>query len=90
MRPSLLLADEPTGNLDAATGEQIMSLLADLHRGGLTIVLVTHDPLIGARAGRHITLRDGCIVRDEAHLSMGTTSRSPSTSALRSTKEMIS
>jgi len=71
MRPSLLLADEPTGNLDAATGEQIMRLLADLHRGGLTIVLVTHDPLIGARAGRHIILRDGCIVRDETHLSSG-------------------
>ena len=53
------------------TGEQIMRLLADLHRGGLTIVLVTHDPLIGARAGRHIILRDGCIVRDEAHLSSG-------------------
>jgi putative ABC transport system ATP-binding protein len=71
MRPSLLLADEPTGNLDAATGEQIMGLLTDLHRDGLTIVLVTHDPLIGARAGRHIILRDGRVVRDDVHLSAG-------------------
>lgn len=89
MRPALLLADEPTGNLDAATGAQIMSLLTDLHRSGLTIVLVTHDPLIGARAGRHITLRDGCIVRDEAHLHTGVTSRSLSTSALRSTTGVV-
>ncbi len=65
MRPSLLLADEPTGNLDAATGHQIMSLLADLHRDGLTIVLVTHDPLIGARAERVVTLGDGRITGDE-------------------------
>jgi putative ABC transport system ATP-binding protein len=69
MRPSLLLADEPTGNLDATTGDQIMSLLADLHRGGLTIILVTHDPLIAAHADRHITLRDGRIVHDETHSS---------------------
>ncbi|MDQ2890464.1 MAG: ABC transporter ATP-binding protein [Gemmatimonadota bacterium] len=64
MQPVLLLADEPTGNLDETTGDQIMNLFCDLHRAGLTIVLVTHDPLIAARAGRIITLRDGAIVSD--------------------------
>ncbi|MEO8910236.1 MAG: ABC transporter ATP-binding protein [Gemmatimonadaceae bacterium] len=64
MRPSLVLADEPTGNLDATTAQQIMDLLADLHRAGLTIVLVTHDPLIAARAERTITISDGRIVSD--------------------------
>jgi putative ABC transport system ATP-binding protein len=90
MRPSLLLADEPTGNLDAATGDQIMNLLTDLNRDGLTIVLVTHDPLIGARAGRHITLRDGCIVRDERQLSAGGVSEAPDAYACRSKAEAIS
>jgi putative ABC transport system ATP-binding protein len=62
MEPSLLIADEPTGNLDTDTGGQIMALLEDLHRGGLTIVLVTHDPAIAARAERIVTLRDGRVV----------------------------
>lgn len=64
MHPRLLLADEPTGNLDSATGDEILDLLARLHADGLTIVLVTHDPKVAARAQRVITLRDGRIVTD--------------------------
>jgi putative ABC transport system ATP-binding protein len=64
-RPALLLADEPTGNLDSATSEEILALLLDLHRDGNAVVLVTHDPAIGARAPRLVVLRDGRIERDE-------------------------
>jgi putative ABC transport system ATP-binding protein len=63
-RPSLLLADEPTGALDSHTGAEIMELFHSLHRQGLTIVLVTHDPNIAAIAERQIVLRDGQIVYD--------------------------
>jgi putative ABC transport system ATP-binding protein len=63
--PSILLADEPTGNLDSQTGEEIMSLFARLHQGGNTIILVTHEPDIAAHAHRVIRLRDGKIERDE-------------------------
>src|ERR1700682_2900753 len=59
MRPALLLADEPTGNLDAATGEEILSLLAVRHRDGLTIALITPAPGVAARAERRIELREG-------------------------------
>ena len=65
-RPTLLLADEPTGNLDSATGKQIIDLLVALNRNlGSTLVLVTHDPALAALADRVITLRDGRIVSDE-------------------------
>jgi putative ABC transport system ATP-binding protein len=64
-RPALLLADEPTGNLDTATSEEILRLLLDLHGEGNAVVLVTHDPAIGARAHRLVTLRDGRIETDE-------------------------
>jgi putative ABC transport system ATP-binding protein len=58
--PRVLLADEPTGNLDSATGEEITALLADLAEDrGITVVLVTHDPVVAARAGRVVRLRDG-------------------------------
>jgi putative ABC transport system ATP-binding protein len=57
--PAVLLADEPTGNLDTVTGEQIMDLLADLHRRGRTIIMVTHEPDIAARASHRLRLRDG-------------------------------
>ena len=60
-RPDVLLADEPTGNLDTATGEEIMAVLRELNAGGLTIVLITHDPEIAGRAGRLVRLRDGRI-----------------------------
>ena len=63
--PSILLADEPTGNLDSATGDDIMRLFGELHRSGQTIVVVTHEPDIAARALRRITLRDGLVERDE-------------------------
>jgi putative ABC transport system ATP-binding protein len=63
--PSLLLADEPTGNLDSATGEEIMALFDSLHRQGNTIVVVTHERDIAARAHRIISIRDGKIAQDE-------------------------
>ncbi|HVB56458.1 MAG TPA: ABC transporter ATP-binding protein [Candidatus Acidoferrales bacterium] len=63
--PSILLADEPTGNLDSATGEEIMGLFARLHEGGNTIILVTHEPDIALHAHRLIRLRDGKIEKDE-------------------------
>jgi len=63
--PSIILADEPTGNLDSATGDEIMNLFDRLHQSGNTIVLVTHEHDIAARAHRIIHLRDGKIDRDE-------------------------
>ncbi len=63
--PSILLADEPTGNLDSATGEEIMRLFEELHAAGQTILLVTHEHDIAAHAHRQIHLRDGLIERDE-------------------------
>jgi len=62
--PALLLADEPTGNLDSATSEEIMHSLAELNRGGQTIVLVTHERDIAAYAQRQVHLRDGVVEHD--------------------------
>jgi putative ABC transport system ATP-binding protein len=62
--PSLLLADEPTGNLDSATGEEIIRLFELLHQAGHTLCLVTHEPLLAARCPRAIRLSDGQIVTD--------------------------
>ena len=62
--PALLLADEPTGNLDSATGREILDLFDELHRGGSTIVIVTHEPTIAARCPRAIRLSDGHVVED--------------------------
>jgi putative ABC transport system ATP-binding protein len=62
--PSILLADEPTGNLDSANGEAVMDLLKDLHRNGATICMVTHDPRYAAYADRTIHLFDGRIVEE--------------------------
>jgi putative ABC transport system ATP-binding protein len=64
-RPSLLLADEPTGNLDSETSEEIMQLFEELHGNGQTIVLVTHEHDIAEHAQRQIVLRDGLIATDE-------------------------
>lgn len=61
-RPGLLLADEPTGELDQATGEQIVQLLDRLHADGTAVVVVTHDPAVAARAHRLLRMRDGRIV----------------------------
>jgi len=63
-RPTVLLADEPTGNLDSQNGDQVMSLLSDLHRDGATICMVTHDPRYARHAGRNIRLFDGRIVEE--------------------------
>jgi putative ABC transport system ATP-binding protein len=63
--PSILLADEPTGNLDSQTGEEIMGLFDDLHRQGNTIILVTHERDIAAHAHRVIHIRDGKVESDE-------------------------
>jgi putative ABC transport system ATP-binding protein len=65
MNPSILLADEPTGNLDTATGEDIMRLFSKLHQDGHTIILVTHERDIAEHAHRTIHIRDGRIERDE-------------------------
>lgn len=64
-RPAVFLADEPTGNLDSISGEEIMAIFQELHREGATILLVTHEREIGQHADRILTFRDGKIIRDE-------------------------
>jgi len=64
-RPSIILADEPTGNLDSRTSEEIMALFERLHAEGQTVIMVTHEPDIAAHAHRVVTLRDGVISSDE-------------------------
>jgi putative ABC transport system ATP-binding protein len=63
--PSILLADEPTGNLDSATSEEIMDLFDELHQAGNTVILVTHEPDIAAHAWRQVQLRDGKVLSDQ-------------------------
>jgi putative ABC transport system ATP-binding protein len=63
--PSLVLADEPTGNLDSRTSEEVISLFQELNREGITVVLVTHEPEIADHTRRIVTMRDGRIVEDE-------------------------
>ena len=63
--PAVLLADEPTGNLDTRTSVEILALMQQLNRQGITIVLVTHEPDIAAFASRMLTFRDGRLLRDE-------------------------
>ena len=69
--PSILLADEPTGNLDSKTGEEILALMDDLHRGGNTIILVTHEDELAQHAARVVRLRDGKIVSDIRNQPVG-------------------
>jgi putative ABC transport system ATP-binding protein len=64
MRPKILLADEPTGNLDSVSGGEVVKIVEALHDEGLTLVVVTHDPAIGSRAHRRLVMRDGKIVQD--------------------------
>ena len=64
-QPQLILADEPTGNLDSHTSEEIMALFGELNREGITIVLVTHEPDVAAHARRQVRFRDGCIISDQ-------------------------
>ncbi len=72
MNPALLLTDEPTGNLDTKTGNEIMALFRGLNDSGVTIVIVTHEPTIASQTKRNIFLRDGFIERDEIHKQMRT------------------
>ena len=64
MQPAMILADEPTGNLDRATGEEVMRLLEGLNRQGVTLIVVTHDAALGARAGRQLLMEDGALRHD--------------------------
>jgi putative ABC transport system ATP-binding protein len=63
-KPSILLADEPTGNLDSATSQEILALIRELHADGQTVVMVTHEPEIAEQCRRVVRLRDGRIVSD--------------------------
>jgi putative ABC transport system ATP-binding protein len=63
-RPAIVFADEPTGNLDTATGAQILALLEELHRAGTTILVITHEREIAERLPRRVELRDGCVITD--------------------------
>jgi putative ABC transport system ATP-binding protein len=65
MEPHLLLADEPTGNLDHTSGREIITLMEEMNRAGLTLIVVTHDPRLGERARRRIRLSDGEVIADE-------------------------
>jgi putative ABC transport system ATP-binding protein len=69
MSPALILADEPTGNLDRATGDEVVRLLEGLNARGVTLIVVTHDPQIGARARRRVMMEDGAIKLDTASMA---------------------
>jgi ABC-type polar amino acid transport system ATPase subunit len=68
MQPAVILADEPTGNLDRATGEEVMRLLETLNGQGVTLIVVTHDGALGARARRQLLMEDGALQHDSAAL----------------------
>lgn len=65
MRPAVILADEPTGNLDRTSGNEVIQTIEDLNRSGMTIIMVTHDPELGRRAARRLRMLDGRVVDDE-------------------------
>jgi putative ABC transport system ATP-binding protein len=71
MKPSILLADEPTGNLDSVSGGEILALLEGMNRDGLTLIVVTHDPKVGERARRVLEMVDGKVVRDAPPAAAG-------------------
>jgi putative ABC transport system ATP-binding protein len=66
MNPDIVLADEPTGNLDTSSGGDVMSLFEELWKQGRTMIVITHDAALARRAGRTVEIRDGAIVRDSA------------------------
>ena len=66
MQPAMILADEPTGNLDRSTGEEVVRLLEGLNDQGVTLIVVTHDGALGARARRQLLMEDGAIRHDSA------------------------
>jgi putative ABC transport system ATP-binding protein len=66
MQPAMILADEPTGNLDRSTGEEVVHLLEALNAQGVTLIVVTHDPALGARARRRLMMEDGALKSDSA------------------------
>ncbi len=74
--PSIILADEPTGNLDSKTGEEIMALLENLYQQGNTVILVTHEPDIARHARRNVHLRDGIVESDELTIPTGAVAHS--------------
>ncbi|MER5205078.1 ABC transporter ATP-binding protein [Streptomyces sp. NPDC002825] len=65
-RPSLLLCDEPTGNLDTVNADSVLALLTQLHKDGMTVLVITHDPLVAARAENMVTIRDGVLSLSES------------------------
>ena len=67
MNPDIVLADEPTGNLDTTSGSDIMSIFTELWKQGRTLVIITHDPALASRASRTVEIRDGVVVRDHAN-----------------------
>jgi putative ABC transport system ATP-binding protein len=72
MQPALILADEPTGNLDRHTGDEVVHLLEALNGSGVTLIVVTHDPALGARAGRQLVMEDGRLKHDSAQAGLTT------------------
>jgi putative ABC transport system ATP-binding protein len=64
MKPAIILADEPTGNLDRASGKEVIDTIEELNRDGMTIVMVTHDPELGRRTRRQVSMQDGRVIRD--------------------------
>jgi putative ABC transport system ATP-binding protein len=74
MKPSIILADEPTGNLDSRSGREVMDILEELNASGITLLMVTHDNVLGARAKRQIVFGDGKVVSD-SRLSAGMSGR---------------
>ena len=71
MQPAVLLADEPTGNLDRTTGEEVIRLLEELNGRGVTLIIVTHDQALGSRARRQLLMEDGRLCSDSGHPSTG-------------------
>jgi ABC-type lipoprotein export system ATPase subunit len=71
--PALVLADEPTGSLDTANGEEVLRIFRELNASGRTLIIVTHEPVVAAQANRQIRLRDGLIVEDSGPADGGRT-----------------